>query len=77
MTTADLVSLVPNLCRRPQAAGTPAGPRVLVFGCARSGTTVLVHLLRTFTGVLVREGTPHLEECQRVGRYVLPLLRTP
>ncbi len=31
----------------------PAGPRIFVFGCARSGTTLLLNLMRTFDGVSV------------------------
>jgi hypothetical protein len=49
---------VPNICRRP-TSGTMAGPRILVFGCARSGTTLLLNLLRTYEQVVVREA----EQC--------------
>jgi hypothetical protein len=33
----------------------PAGPRIFVFGCARSGTTLLLNLLRTLDGVSLLE----------------------
>lgn len=56
MNSSALVApSVPNTCR-PPSADSPIGPRVLVFGCARSGTTLLVNLLRTFSGVVVSEG---------------------
>jgi hypothetical protein len=33
----------------------PAGPRIFVFGCARSGTTLLLNLMRTLDGVSVMD----------------------
>jgi hypothetical protein len=39
----------------------PAGPRIFVFGCARSGTTLLLNLMRTFDGVSVVDR----EQCLR------------
>lgn len=45
----------------PRCIGPPDGPRIFVFGCARSGTTLLLNLLRTFNGVNVMEG----EHCVR------------
>jgi sulfotransferase family protein len=43
---------VENRCpTRP--VGQPAGPRIFVFGCARSGTTLLLNLMRTLDGVSV------------------------
>jgi hypothetical protein len=44
-----------------RCTGPPAGPRIFVFGCARSGTTLLLNLLRTFDGVSVLDG----EHCVR------------
>jgi len=41
--------------------GRSAGPRIFVFGCARSGTTLLLNLLRTFEGVSVMDA----EHCVR------------
>lgn len=52
-----VAAAVPNICR-PPAPGLPIGPRMLVFGCARSGTTLLVNLLRTFDRVRVH-GSEH------------------
>jgi len=33
----------------------PAGPRIFITGCARSGTTLLLNLMRTFDGVSVMD----------------------
>jgi len=43
---------VPFMCQ-PVTAAQPAGPRLFIFGCARSGTTLLLHLFRTFDGTTV------------------------
>lgn len=43
-------------CRPPADSLTPAGPRIFVFGCARSGTTLLLNLFRTFTTATVLDG---------------------
>ena len=47
---------VPRTCRPPAPGPAPAGPRVFVFGCARSGTTLLLHLFHTFTDTIVLDG---------------------
>lgn len=51
---------IPNRCPT-RCVGPPAGPRIFVFGCARSGTTLLLNLLRTFDGVSVMDA----EHCVR------------
>lgn len=55
MTATLVPASVRNICR-PPASRRSNGPRILVFGCARSGTTLLVNLLRTFSGVVIRDG---------------------
>jgi hypothetical protein len=40
----------------------PAGPRIFIIGCARSGTTLLLNLMRTFDGVSVMDHETCLRE---------------
>ncbi|MFE0457846.1 sulfotransferase family protein [Kitasatospora sp. NPDC058965] len=47
---------LPVRCVPPPPAVPGAGLRVLVFGSARSGTTLLLNLFRTFEDVHVRDG---------------------
>jgi hypothetical protein len=44
---------LPVTCPAPIDGRPLAGPRIFVFGSARSGTTLLLNLFRTFTGVTV------------------------
>lgn len=55
MSLALTSASVARSCHQP-TPGAPRGPRILVFGCARSGTTLLLNLLRTFDGIRVRDG---------------------
>jgi len=43
------------LCARRQPSDLE-GPRIFVFGCARSGTTLTTNMFRTFDGVTVWDG---------------------
>jgi hypothetical protein len=49
---------IPNICE-PPTRQSAVGPRIFIFGCARSGTTLVLNLFRAFNHVTVR----NMEQC--------------
>lgn len=47
---------IPKTCHPAAYGAEPLGPRIFVFGSARSGTTLLLNMFHTFDGVIVRDG---------------------
>lgn len=47
---------IPRTCRPVSSGIHPVGPRVFIFGSARSGTTLLLNLFRSFEDAVVRDG---------------------
>lgn len=44
---------IPDVCRPLNPDAVASAPRIFVVGCARSGTTLLLHLFRAFADVVV------------------------